>query len=134
LRHYANLAKLGHNGEPPTFRTMLMMCQKFKAALEDADSSTDDSTSTDKQVMRQLQRKEFDSFIFTERAILGTLNDNVADGNGMHVAYIQMMCIVVSCFLVVLPWGRCDEYGGIRFFSLLKYLWAWEVCFFLGWS
>jgi hypothetical protein len=53
--HYANLAKLGQNGEPigckPAFRMMLMMCQKFSDASEDADSANA-STSTDKQVMR----------------------------------------------------------------------------------
>jgi hypothetical protein len=62
---------------------MLMMCQKFNEALEDADS-TNTSTSTDKHVVRQLRRKEFHSFIFTERTVLGTLNDYVDDGNGMQ--------------------------------------------------
>jgi hypothetical protein len=41
--HYANLAQLGQNGEPdggkPAFRMMLMMCQKFNDALQDADST-----------------------------------------------------------------------------------------------
>jgi hypothetical protein len=69
--HCANLAQLGQNGEPvggkPAFRMMLMMCQNFNDALEDADSANA-STSTDKQVMRQLQRKEFHSSVFTGRA------------------------------------------------------------------
>jgi hypothetical protein len=106
--HYNILLNIGQDGKPIggrcSFRLLAMQCHNFSEAL-------DRYTELSAQV-KQMRREEFHRIAIDKaRGIQGDLMDDFEDGNAMHVAYVQLMVLLVLMFLILLPWTRVEVYG-----------------------
>ena len=59
----------------------------------------------------QIQISETHANLMILRGQFGAIGDHIDDSYGLHIAYIQLLGLAVSCLLITQPWGRVEEFG-----------------------
>jgi hypothetical protein len=96
------LNKLGKNENPmgaqASNRMLLIASQRFNAAMPGEGFS---------QVQ---QRLEIENLLLLVRGVLGGLSDDADDG-AVHIAYSQILSVLVVCYLIIYPWSLDLDFG-----------------------
>jgi hypothetical protein len=94
------LNKLLPTGGPASDRMLFIASQRFNAAMPGAGECFS-------QVQ---QRLEIENLLLKVRGTLATISDAVADG-AVHIAYTQVLSIIVLVYLLMYPWSLGLDYG-----------------------
>jgi len=104
------LAKIGKGGFPiggaAATKMLFMAAQRFEKA---AKRTGEKRGLGDAAV--QMQISETHANLMILRGQFGTMGDRSEDSYGLHIAYIQLLGLAVSCMLTFAPWGRVEEFG-----------------------